>query len=384
MATLNELLASVDDLVQTYINKNTEIDANVDTAIANMANALDQSKMAQAVQAASGGNMRVIYDDVGLPSFMYRIPKVNISDIGQPGSGIHPAFIVDGVEIPEIWVGAYQATIINGRAYSLPGVDPKTYTNFDASFNACSAKGSGWHLMSNAEWNAVQGICRSMGHIPRGNTNYGRAYDAVFETGTASNNGTLGSTVECTLTGSGHASWNHNNQEFGIADLVGNIWEWQSGLRLVDGEIQIIPNNDAANQADNTATSTAWRAILEDGSLVNPGTANTLKMDGTNPIQIGTSVTNSTGTSSYVNHTFETLTNATGIVIPDILKQLGIAPYTTHDGDNIWMRNAGERLPIRGGAWGDAAAAGLSALSLSNERSGSHSSIGFRPAFCEL
>ena len=43
----------------------------------------------------------------------------------------------------------------------------------------------------------------------------------------------------------------------GIADLVGNVWEWTGGLRINDGEIQIIANNDVAAGADMSAASSA-------------------------------------------------------------------------------------------------------------------------------
>ena len=33
----------------------------------------------------------------------------------------------------------------------------------------------------------------------------------------------------------------HNHDMSGIADINGNLWEWTGGLRLMDGEIQIIP-----------------------------------------------------------------------------------------------------------------------------------------------
>jgi len=385
------LTDSINAVTQMQSDVNASI-SDIDAAIANVVNSFNHTDLAQAVQAASGGNMRVIYDDVGLPSFMYRVTKQNIEDIGLPGAGVHKAFIVNGVEVPEFWYGAYQATIINGRAYCLPGVEPTTSINFDAAFNACTAKGAGWHLASNAEWSAIQGICRSMGHIPRGNTNYGRAYDAVFETGRRVDNlapGTASGTG-CTYTGSGPASWNHNGQEFGISDLVGNTWEWQTGLRLVDGEIQIIPDNDAANQADNSETSTEWRAILQDGSLVTPGTADTLKIDGTSATnaqsaKINSALTNVIGDSNYTYTVFETLNSEAGVTIPDILKEIGIAPYTTHDSDVMWARNAGERLPFRGGAWYYVAIAGLSSLNLDSFRSStSNSLVGFRPAFCEL
>lgn len=390
LATTAEAQAGTDDLRIMTPKKTHEALGRFGVA-GDVSNYLSLTSMERQVSAASGGNLRLIHDDLDNPSYMYRVPKVNLEDIGLPGTSVHPAFIVNGVEIPEFWVGAYQAQVINGRACSLPGVDPTTSIDFDAAMAACNAKGAGWHLSSNVEWSAIQGICRSMGHIPRGNTNYGRAYEAVYETGRRVDNlppGTESGTGR-THTGSGPASWNHNGQEFGIADLVGNVWEWQSGLRLVDGEIQIIKDNDAAAQADHSDLSAAWKAILQTGSLAAPGTSGTLKLDGTSAnnataAQINTVLTNITGDTNYNYTNFESLAAATGVTIPDLLKVLGMAPYTTHDSDKLWSRNSGERLPFRGGYWIYGADAGLSALYLLYFRSNASSSVGFRPAFCEL
>lgn len=62
---------------------------------------------------------------------------------------------------------------------------------------------------------------------------------------------------------------------------MGNVWEWVAGLRLVNGEIQIIPDNDAAfASTDMSASSPLWKAIrASDGALVSPGTSGTLKYD---------------------------------------------------------------------------------------------------------
>ena len=66
----------------------------------------------------------------------------------------------------------------------------------------------------------------------------------------------------------------------GIYDLNGNVYEWVGGYRTVDGEIQIIPNNDAADQTKSQAEdSMEWKAILQNGTLVEPGTKGTLKYD---------------------------------------------------------------------------------------------------------
>ena len=144
---------------------------------------------------------------------------------------------------------------------------------------------------------------------------------------------------------------------------------------MVDGEIQIIPNNDAADWNNPlTPTSTLWRAIKPDGTLVAPGTAGTLKY--------GTNWSN-TKFASIV-----TTPAATGAGIT-LLESLGLIPHTgassaDYGDDAVWANTAGERLPIRGGDWYHAASAGVFALSLLHARSYVGMNIGFRAAFCPL
>jgi hypothetical protein len=65
-----------------------------------------------------------------------------------------------------------------------------------------------------------------------------------------------------------------------------------------------------------------------------------------------------------------------------MLKHLAIQPPGTGlGGDGLWVRNYGERLPIRGGGWGVGSHAGVFALNLHDARSDSVGSIGFRAAF---
>src|SRR5699024_7789618 len=80
-------------------------------------------------------------------------------------------------------------------------------------------------------------------------------------------------------TGSGPASWRHNNSLAGISDIVGNAYEWTPGARLVDGEVHIIKDNDMSlDDTDHSANSSAWRAIdYQTGDLVSPGHANAVR-----------------------------------------------------------------------------------------------------------
>lgn len=346
----------------------------------------------QSVEAATGGRNTVLYDDKGYPSVMHVIPKFQVQDIDASlGAGVHPAFVVGGIEKSEIFVGRYLASIHDSRAVSLPGYDPAANINFETAAARCSAKGPGWHLMTNAEWAAIALWCWKNGFLPRGNTSWGKSHVNGWESAARpdSNLPGVSSGTGRTRTGKGPVGWSHDNSASGIADLCGNVWEWSAGLRLLDGEIQILANNDAAaTGADLSAASTAWRAILQDGSLVAPGTADTLKFNatgagGTGSPQLATVVTSQSDGSASASQTFSALTAASGVTVPAILKALALMPVATTgmDGSRFFMRNLGERLPIRGGSWDYGSGAGVFALSASNPRSLARTDVGFRPAF---
>ena len=337
------------------------------------------------VEAASGGLQTVLYTALGQPTFMNVIPQFLLEDIDAGmGSGVHPAFIVGGVAKSEIFVGTYQGIVKNGEMLSLPGVDPTTYVNFDQAVAFARASGVGHHCMTNAEFAAVALWCKKNGFTPKGNTNWGKSSDSAWETarrvdGLAPG---LASGTGRTLTGSGPASWRHNNLPSGISDLNGNIWEWTPGLRLNVGEVNIIANNNAALLAtDHSVSSADWRAIDgATGALVAPGSANTVKIAGS-------------GTAAYTlvvgsGAAFEGMTNPgttpVSVAALNVLKAHGVYPVSgagTLGGDGFWHELTGETLPIRGGDWGHAAVSGVFALNLSHVRSNALGSLGFRPAF---
>lgn len=345
----------------------------------------------QSVEAASGGVNTVLYDSKGYPSIMCVVPRFNLEDIASGiGTGTHPAFMVGGVQKSEIFVGKFQARVHDGHALSLPGQDPTASINFDDANARCTAKGPGWHMMTNAEWAAVALWCWKNGFMPRGNANWGRDHAQTYETGRRQDGQAPGFNegTARTLTGSGPASWYHDNSPAGIADMCGNVWEWVRGMRVVDGEIQIIPENNAAmTDADHSAGSPLWRAILQNGTLVDPGTANTLKWNATGAAgagapQLATAVTSQSDGETSASVQYKDMTAASGVTVPSLLKALGLHPHATDmERGRLYMRNEGERLPIRGGRWGNGVTAGVFALSLGDARSNALSGIGFRPAF---
>ena len=336
--------------------------------------------------ASFGGNNRVIFDDLEKPSIMVGIPKMKYSDLITGGTQeTLPWWIVDGVEKDVIWVSKYINVVVNDRAYSLAAKDPKCYITFDAALAACRRKGAGWHLNQNGVFAAINLWCQRNGFMPRGNTNYGKSYEKSYERGVTTY---IASDHDGgrTATGSGPVTWYHDGTPAGIADLCGNCWEWVSGMRTVDGEIQIIPYGNAMkSDCSMSADSTEWKAIMPDGTLVEPGTTGTLHYDCVSgKLTINTSRAGEAG--SYSNP-FGVLAAQSGIEIPQIAIAAGIfrdsADTYGTSGHNQYVNTDGERLPFRGSSFYNTSGGGAAALLLDYVRSNSYHGVSFRSAFVE-
>ncbi|WP_335961606.1 hypothetical protein [Acinetobacter haemolyticus] len=351
---------------------------------------LIKDSLRQSVELASGGLQTVLYTAKGQATYMNIIQKYDMSTIDPSLSGTHPAFIVDGVEKPEIFIGTYQGRIVNGELLSLPNVDPTVSTNYDNFLTAARACGNGHHLITNAEWSAVALQCYKNNTQPMGNSYYGRSSQDPLLIGRRADGLNPGNTSGSprTLTGSGPVQWRHNGKENGIADLSGNVWEWNSGMRIFNGEIQVIADNNASKLAiDLGAASTEWKAIDgETGNLVTPNgsgtTAGTIKY-----ANGGTADYTINGGSFGAIRNLSTTKPVTAAALAR-LKALCLYPHTentaSYNGDYFAKTMTDERLPIRGGSWNNAAVAGVFALRLFDARSNAPTSVGARPAFVNL
>ena len=351
-----------------------------------------------ALAAVCPGN-KMILDDKGMPGFYVQVGKQNLSDLlTTDDDTVHPAFRVSGVEYDAFYSGKFQGIEDNGRIYSLPGVDPKVSITHDQYVDRCRAKGYGHHCITAAEWSFLALWCRKNGTMPKGNNSYGKdSTETIYQAIPASISDGKANRV---LTGTGPLSWRHNGALDGICDLNGNIWEWTPGIRLVKGELQVIPWNNAADpDVDLSADSAQWKAVKASATswedlFITPNgqgtTTGSVKLDYVSSHwQWGTTITSSSDTNRSA---LFYLTTASGIgdIAKLYLQAMALLPEDnqegdTYGGDNFYANNAAEeRCAFRGGYWSDGSSAGVFSLGFSNPRSGSSSSIGGRPAFVEL
>ena len=402
------------------------------------------------LEMMSGGRNTVLFDNVldqsGLPSVMVKVPKMKLSDLFGAAfvtalgiaDDYHPAFkLASGDIIPYICYSKYLNVIdpVSGKAYSHPNKTPAVVVNHDDAMTACTVKGTGWHLMTNAEWALIQLLsvyqCMPMtsfigsnpfegpqacGIIPRGNNDYGRqkiytgsgsyGYSYLGEKAIeATNDGGAPPITYITKTGTGPVSWNHDNTPWGISDLVGNVAEWVGGLRHYNREIQVLRWNESAIRgvAGHALASAHWYSIdADDGAYVATGHADAIKL-GTSPpalkkTQVGgdqvsgnglMSALTSATTASTIITAMQTIglmgqrasNSASGGLFRFEAKHLhytGVAIYPYLG--RLWQdaSTANEKMAIRGGDYTMGLDADIFTLDLRRARTYTDSKVGFR------
>ncbi|WP_270835639.1 hypothetical protein [Aeromonas sp. QDB30] len=327
------------------------------------------------LERATGGSQTIIRDSAGNANAMFVLPRFSYADLGMTadmGTGDVTAFDFGSGSIKsEIFIGAYLAS--GSGAVSAPRQDPRTWLDHTAARNACSAKGAGWHLMTAHEWAAIALWCMANGYEPIGNTNWGRSHAQTWMVGDRADNRAPGDTAGTgrTQTGSMGVEATHNKSPAGIADLVGNVWEWQDGFLLQDGCFKL--------SSHNTQAEASWTFV---GAYLDASTPTGGVTILSNKIinRLGTVGDNANaGNSAGVD--WRSMTKSGGYVSNLAMKRLLLEPANALPQGTLYMRNFGERLPCRGGDWNNGASAGLAALILSYSRAYTTTSVGFRPAF---
>ena len=387
------------------------------------------------------GNV-VKYDADGNPSIFVKFPKMKSSELvaGLPDH-THPAFIINGVEQDYILLGKYKAGengVANGALVSLPNIMPARSQGADEMLERMKMAGDGITGMTVADYGFIKLLAQKNGWAPNGNTQWGqshtkgtawqteqavtvntvRAFEGYLYTcliahttaadlrpdiapaywkkgkrigGTSQDTGmdAAHQTGYRTLNGTGPIDWYLGSDAGNLADIIGSSLEQQYGYRIVDCELQILPDNNAADpDADLSADSKAWRAILPNKSndsyaLVTPGTAGTLHWNWLNNKITLDTVCDDLNIGAKGQNFKDIAINTTHLpYVPSIVKELGLVPTSSSDTTaGYYYVNfvAGERFPRRGGHCGVGSYAGLGYVYASVERGIVNSYYGCRP-----
>ena len=304
----------------------------------------------------------VIYDNAGIPSIMRRFRKVTNRELFGGSEKTHPAFIIDGVEYDEIYIGVYEGGEIGGKIYSLPHMMVKTNVNMDQYAEMCFSKGEGWHMMTAQEWGLVANECLRLETMPHGNTNNGHWHGDPSEEGVAYGDGIR------VLTGSGPATWTHNHRPDGVYDLCGNVWEMLPGCTLDNGVLKATQGNDMALRKN-------WTKEMQNILGKNR-----------EPVRIGWREDRSEGISITTERVCDWGSCCWGDVKTDenadveALRELAL--FCGEEESRLWV-DATEpaRCLCRGGDWFSGGGAGVFSANLYHPRSIVRASLGGRVAY---
>ena len=300
----------------------------------------------------------VIFDSRGIPDIMVVFTP---DELGLPAE-------IRGKAVKEYAISKYPNTLIGGVPYSMPYQQPAVNINHDEAIRLCESKGPGWHLITNDEWAALAHQSRKNGTLPRGNTDCGKSHSHPEETGTTYKDSSGDSK---TLTGSGPVTWNHDHTAEGVADMCGNIFEHVGGIRFLNGQVQVIPNNEAAAGADQSKDSKEWTPIY----TADGGTVHYNIEDGRIELQAV-----ALDGKDYDGVEFKEL-DGSAIDIPEQLIELGLYPAPGYEGmDYFWLDTDGERIVLRGGLWLHGADAGVFYFNGAYSRAYVGWCVGFRSA----
>lgn len=272
------------------------------------------------IMGLSNGTNRVLFNKLGQPFiavFVSCDEKARLAYLSAGGtyfsdseyggitniSEVHDAFICNNHIDKGWWMGKFPDVRVNGINFhiSLYNLEPayggggvtESYDGLAAANDAANAgtyaKGVTVHNITDAEFAYLGLLAVREGFQCRGADYYGHSYAVPTEQGDPcfkSNNGYFH-----VRTGSGPTSWYHDGSIFGIWGLRGPVAQIVHGYITDEGEMLFIPHNDAAamTAAQLAGSSTSYKGVLQDNSMVDRGHASDFKQDYVNDVSAQTS-----------------------------------------------------------------------------------------------
>lgn len=268
-------------------------------------------------------------DMVEIPKFYWKRgtaggdPAWWISDQPLTGFTVHPAFVLDGVEVDSFQVGKYQASESGGKMQSIPGVAPWVNMTIGTAITNAEARNvsgvAGFRLWHYDMWLAIQWLYL--------------VEVATMDSQTATGEGRVNESSAANVDAADVAQATYR----GMVGLWGNVWQWMDGARTLSSVIE--------RRTYNGGWVSTGEAVPNGGGTQYPITFR------------------ATGDESWVADTYSTSNDNTA-TLPDYRR---------------W-RDAGEYYPYVGGSWGVGALAGLWAVVCNSSASYSYSNIGARLA----
>jgi hypothetical protein len=180
-------------------------------------------------------------DMVAIPAFHYMARRDGeryrlwLSAVPRIGFRLHPAFMAQGHPVPEILIGAYEISEVEGQLASVAGRAPLTRVSLVDLRERVAEMGEGWGVWSAHELAAIQMLVLiDLGH-PDIQSELGR--------------GNVAAGGPC-RTGESDAVWR------GLHELWGNVWHWVDGMRVTkEGRVETWDRTGYQAWADTGASA---------------------------------------------------------------------------------------------------------------------------------
>jgi hypothetical protein len=224
-------------------------------------------------------------------SYIGTIHTWSISEVALPGYTLHPAFIMDGMEVNNRYIGAYDACVwTTGTTYqsglnyqynfgtgqnwnrataklaSVSGIYPANGTNRVDSRTMAANRGIKWRQQDYFLVSAIQllylieyGSFNSQSKIGAGNTAVTNAYSAAssgIQTDSphsvAGKSNSIGNATGAVASSTRDTAWMSYR---GIENFYGNTWKFVDGANMNTRQMYVVNQNQRSYLGDNTTTN---------------------------------------------------------------------------------------------------------------------------------